>query len=196
MRWFTCLLFVSISFQPCKRSHADSIQGRIYGGSDAAPGKWPFYVHLSIEESETDDYFACGGSIIAENWILSASHCTAGQSASRVTVDAGFASSKLSSHTQSVKALGKYEHPQYNDDTLIHDIVLLQLQKSLKLDDSVKPILLPTGKDDLVAVGSKCDVIGFGDTDFDEPEDKNQQEATRTLMSRKTKTSRRRRCTL
>ena len=185
MRLFSCLLFVLISFQLCERFPAVPIQGRIYGGSDVAPGKWPFYVHLTIEEPDNDaTYFVCGGSIISENWILTASHCTVGEPVSGITVDAGFVSSKLSSYTQRVKVQEKYEHPQYNDTEIIHDIALLQLQESLKFDDQVKPILLPTGKDDLVAVGSKCDIIGFGDTDFDEPEDKVQQEAVTYVVSK------------
>ena len=201
------IFIILISFQFNKPSHASVvpkpyIQSRIYGGNDVVPGKWPFYVHLTIEGSGSDysdyyensDYyyenssaylqqFVCGGSIISEKWILSASHCTIGFPANGMTIDAGFINSTISSYTQRIKAKEKYEHPQYNDDTLIHDIVLLQLEESLKFDQFTKPVLLPVDESDLVSVGSKCDIIGFGDTDFIEKGDKVKQEASVYIVS-------------
>lgn len=43
---------------------------RIVGGDQSVPHSWPYIVALY-----KDGYFHCGGTIINENWILSAAHC-------------------------------------------------------------------------------------------------------------------------
>lgn len=45
---------------------------RIVGGDRSAPHSWPFIVAMYKDGS-----FHCGGTIINENWILSAAHCMA-----------------------------------------------------------------------------------------------------------------------
>lgn len=49
---------------------ASAVPGRIVGGSDAEPGQFPYQVSLRNQHSHT-----CGGSILNENWILTAAHC-------------------------------------------------------------------------------------------------------------------------
>ena len=44
---------------------------RIAGGSDAIHGTWPWQVYLNNSQVG----FMCGGSIIADKWILTAAHC-------------------------------------------------------------------------------------------------------------------------
>ena len=45
--------------------------GRIVGGVDAAIGQFPHQVSLQRE----DGSHTCGGSIISENYIITAAHC-------------------------------------------------------------------------------------------------------------------------
>ena len=43
---------------------------RIVGGDEAAENQWPWIVALFI-----DDAWFCGGSLISENWVMTAAHC-------------------------------------------------------------------------------------------------------------------------
>merc|ERR1712035_202570 len=63
-------------------------QGRIVGGEEAADGEFPWQVSLRSIGALGATHF-CGGSIINENWILTAAHCCAGQIPATMHVVAG-----------------------------------------------------------------------------------------------------------
>ena len=52
---------------------ARDLSSRIIHGSNAASGQFPHQVALLRDGS-----FSCGGSVIANNWVITAAHCTEG----------------------------------------------------------------------------------------------------------------------
>ncbi|CAG5104654.1 Oidioi.mRNA.OKI2018_I69.chr1.g1425.t1.cds [Oikopleura dioica] len=58
----------------CKDGYPLETSGRIVGGIEADHTRWPWYVRLNFFAG---DHFAgyCGGSIVRENWVLTAAHC-------------------------------------------------------------------------------------------------------------------------
>lgn len=55
----------------CKSELAPDLN-RIYGGEDALPGEFPHQVSLQVRFFNSH---ICGGSLITDQWILTAAHC-------------------------------------------------------------------------------------------------------------------------
>ena len=49
---------------------SNEISSKIIGGQIANANSWPWQVYL------TDNMISCGGTVIATQWIATASHCT------------------------------------------------------------------------------------------------------------------------
>uniref|UniRef100_A0AAR5Q3X1 Peptidase S1 domain-containing protein n=1 Tax=Dendroctonus ponderosae TaxID=77166 RepID=A0AAR5Q3X1_DENPD len=110
---------------------------RIVGGQDADIADYPYQVSVLI-----DGQHACGGSIIANNFILSAAHCFAEESrASHITIRAG--STYRTTGGQVVQTKTITAHPNFNEDTYDYDIAVVELASPLVLGTNVQTVSLP-----------------------------------------------------
>uniref|UniRef100_F6VXB0 Serine protease 38 n=1 Tax=Monodelphis domestica TaxID=13616 RepID=F6VXB0_MONDO len=134
--------------------------GKILGGQATSINKWPWQVSILYRR-----YHICGGSVLHEQWVLTAAHCffMNMDSLFKYKVLAGLTDLRLKNRKGQRRNIRQvYIHPDYG---LTHphgkDIALVHLQRPLKFSSNVYPICLPNANISLKKV-TKCWVTGWG----------------------------------
>uniref|UniRef100_A0A8C7KB59 Peptidase S1 domain-containing protein n=1 Tax=Oncorhynchus kisutch TaxID=8019 RepID=A0A8C7KB59_ONCKI len=149
MTFFLLVVTVWHSFHPpsppCLESFVPQARSSIVGGKDAQKGRWPWIVYLLI----TDDtgIFNCGGSLLTEEWVLTAAHC----------VD------PLNEPSVFYRTISRIvSHPQYQRLAQLHNIALVKMSEKVSFSSLVKPMPLPKPSD-AFRPRLKCFVAGWGE---------------------------------
>ncbi|NWH87687.1 FA11 factor, partial [Aegithalos caudatus] len=134
---------------------------RIVGGTDSSPGEWPWQVSLHAKLSR--QRHLCGGSIISNQWILTAAHCvTSLENPNIWRIYAGILrQSEINEDTPFFKVEEIIVHSQYKHAQIGYDIALMKLDKPMNFTDLQLPICLPS-KEDTNIFYTDCWVIGWG----------------------------------
>ncbi|KAM3852520.1 mast cell protease 1A-like [Vipera latastei] len=133
-------------------AHPGPLKSWIIGGQEAVPHSRPYMAALKGE-----DEFVCGGFLVDPQWVMTA--------AQEFTLVLGAHDLHAVEETQQVLGVESYHmHPNYNDFTVSHDILLLKLSHPAKLNRYVQVIPLPRS-DNEVPDGTLCITSGWGMTD-------------------------------
>jgi len=133
---------------------------RIVGGQPTEVNEWPWQAALMLGSNGP----FCGGSLIADRYVLTAAHCTEGQRASDLTVRLGEHQINSNSESQIVtRRVSKIiEHENYQGGSEINDIALLKLSSPVQFRSEIWPVCLPPQTP--LYTGKVATVTGWGTT--------------------------------
>ena len=139
---------------------------KIVGGTDTSISTAPWQVAL-LNLSETNDYDAqfCAGSIIADNWILTAAHCVENVDPSDIAILSGvdFLDNTQFTETDMTYVDEIVMNADYESVYFTNDIALIRLTEPLTLESDVREtIALPTASP---SVGTYLQITGWGSID-------------------------------
>ncbi|XP_055532603.1 collagenase-like [Wyeomyia smithii] len=120
-------------------------QSRIINGKDAELGQFPYQAKLIIDMPE--GRALCGGSLLSDEWILTAGHCVEKARSFEVTLGAVDFKDQGNDGRTVLNATEYTRHPDYDGDTISNDVALIKLPEKVQFSDRIKPVALPTGHD-------------------------------------------------
>ncbi|XP_063228219.1 trypsin-3-like [Bacillus rossius redtenbacheri] len=140
----------------------NKLNPKIIGGSPAAIEEFPYMVSLQVDFLGIIRLHLCGGSIISQEWVVSAAHCTVNYGPSSLVIRAGSAREASGGQVRSVSQI--IEHPNYNQGIpLDNDIVVIKVSSPFVYGVAVHPVVLPTANA-AVASGTYGVITGWGAT--------------------------------
>lgn len=128
---------------------------RIIGGQFASMGQFPHQVSLQLNGRHH-----CGGSLISDTIIVTAAHCTKGQSPNQMMAIVG--TNDLSAGNGQTFGIAQFIiHPQYNAQSQDFDMSLIRLSSPVSLGGAVQAIQLAEADTNYEA-DTMATISGFG----------------------------------
>ncbi|CAK1548120.1 unnamed protein product [Leptosia nina] len=144
---------------PCGEGDASNEVGtRIYGGQNAPEGFAPYQVSIQAYNGGKVQHI-CGGSIINENWILTAAHCSIALKSKRTTIVVG--TNYLTSGGEKYNLHYCVDNEHYNSKDITNDISVCKTEKRITFNDKVKMVALA---EEDPKPGTKAVLTGWGTT--------------------------------
>lgn len=143
--------------------------GYIANGYAAIEGDWPWHAGLFMNVANRLPEYICGGTIISENFVITAAHCTV---PNRILLAANDLVVKLglhnrtgpSEHTRMYDVVEIIRHEAFNKDNLRNDVALLRMADDIVFSDYIQPVCLwPVSMNDLSSIlKDRGYVVGWG----------------------------------
>lgn len=132
-------------------------QGAIVNGTPAPAGFWPWQVDVSHYGNQW-----CGGSILTNEWVLTAAHCVDGVSPTALTLRAGLIDRDVPGaavQTRNVQSI--LVHPAFSAVSLDNDVALIHVDAAWSFNANVQPIAIRSSE---APLGTNAVVTGWGQT--------------------------------
>eukprot|EP00092_Neocalanus_flemingeri_P050258 GFUD01058038.1.p1 GENE.GFUD01058038.1~~GFUD01058038.1.p1 ORF type:complete len:320 (-),score=88.45 GFUD01058038.1:258-1112(-) len=136
---------------------------RIVGGQETEVNEYPWMAAIA---DELESFF-CGGTLIGDRWVVTASHCLLTSVASELRIILGDHDTAVTTESviprKTVLVSKIITHEDYDDDSKSNDIALLQLAEAVDLNVYTPACVAKTGDS---FVGKNAWVYGWGTTSY------------------------------
>ncbi|XP_034025345.1 elastase 3 like [Thalassophryne amazonica] len=127
----------------CGTPPIEPLASRVVNGVDAKPHSWPWQISLQYERDGVWRH-TCGGSLIANNWVMTAAHCINPKLSYRVFVGK-YNLIEEEAGSKAILPEKMIVHEKWNPIlvALGNDIALIKLSESVTLSDQVQLACIP-----------------------------------------------------
>jgi len=144
---------------------------RIVNGRETGKNEYPSYAALyrvirnTFSNRETRNLY-CGGSLISDRYVLTASHCMAFPASEIQVVLGGHDMEQAEPSRISVGVEKIIKHENYNARTVKNDVALLKLKESVRFTSQISPVCLPPKHFTDNTYNRQGTVMGYGTTNY------------------------------
>ncbi|KAK2869133.1 hypothetical protein Q7C36_001004 [Tachysurus vachellii] len=147
------LLLISLLSQI---GHCAYVNMGIVNGTEVKAHSRPYMVSV-----QKDKMHICGGFLVSENLVMTAAHCWNPGTKLTVVLGAHNLKKDRSAFTRTEVKL-YHIHPMYDSENLLGDIMLLQLNKTIKKTKHISWISIPKKQNQDVKAKQVCSIAGWG----------------------------------
>uniref|UniRef100_A0A673AGR1 pancreatic elastase II n=1 Tax=Sphaeramia orbicularis TaxID=375764 RepID=A0A673AGR1_9TELE len=157
-------LFIYLIFVYIDRSYGcglptyPPVLTRVVGGDDVREHSWPWQVSLQYK-SGSRFYHTCGGTLISDQWVLTAAHCIG--RTYRVYLGKHSLETDNEAGSIAISPAKIVVHPNWDSYRIRNDIALIKLSTPVKLSNTIMPACLPPSGQ-VLPHDSPCYVTGWG----------------------------------
>uniref|UniRef100_H2UK69 pancreatic elastase II n=1 Tax=Takifugu rubripes TaxID=31033 RepID=H2UK69_TAKRU len=158
MKLLILALFIAGAYS-CGVPTFPPVVSRVVGGEDVRQNSWPWQASLQYK-SGSNFYHTCGGTLISNQWVLTAAHCIGSSYTYRVYLG----KHNLGSNESGAIAISPAKiivHEAWDSYRIRNDIALIKLSTPVQRSDSIMPACLPASGE-ILPHSSPCYVTGWG----------------------------------